>query len=121
MRAIILVYGEDDLEGLRKAVLQYNTIIILHVIDQDVFSTVDQLTFTTLVKKAEDNAEKLKSDLEIKGKLVRVDSVWGPIKEKLKNAMRLWEAKNAFVTKSDSPVGKAIQEKLGRMRGVKFI
>ncbi len=120
MRAIALVYGEDKVEELKRALLQFDMVVILHVVDTDLFSTSSK-DFTGLVESAEENAKNLEEALRMAGKVVRVDTVWGPVKEKLRNAMKLWDAGKVFVTKSNTQTGKKMQKELGRMRGVIFV
>ncbi len=121
MKCVILVSGGGELEKAKASCLKHTFVVILSVIDQDLFSNLPPSEFTDLVQETENLAETLEDELKSVGKTVRVESTWGPVREKLKNTMKMWDTDEAIVLVSGSKVGNQLKEKVAGMKRVKVV
>ncbi len=121
MRCILLVSGGGNIEAAKSACLDCDMVIILHLIDQDLLSDMPPAKFAEILQRSEEDVEELEEELRKAGVNVRVESAWGPVREKLINAAKLWEADRTVVLISGSPLSEKLKAEIGKVRGVRFI
>ncbi len=121
MRCVLLMCGGGDVEKAKNECLEHAMIVILNVIDQNIMSGLPPTVFTEIVNESETKAEEIEEEFRRIGKMVKVDTVWGPVKEKLRNAMKMWDADEGLVLVSGSRFSEQLKEEIGRMKKVRFV